>query len=161
VQVHHPLVAPEVPPHPYRLGERRLRQRTRGGEPFEERLIEGDGALHLYLLEHHLRDQHAPGVPRLAPGQVPPVLLEPGDQSFAHRLKLRGVVLGLETDRVHRLLAHERRVLVTSRLNKGNLTPNYQDLYEFTVGFACLEGGAPQMRFARGDPLWARIAGMF
>ncbi len=50
---------------------------------------------------------------------------------------------------------------MTSRLNKGNLPRNYQDLYESTVEFACLEGGAAQMRFARGDPLWARVVGMF
>ena len=91
VQADNAPVAAEVAPHLYSFGERGRGERLDGGETFEEREVEGDRTLHLYLLQHHLGDEDAVGVARASPGQVPPVLLEPGDDGTAYGLDLGGV----------------------------------------------------------------------
>ena len=55
VQTHHPACT--VP-------DRLLRERLHGRESPQESEVERDGALHLYLLQHHLRDEDAVGVAR-------------------------------------------------------------------------------------------------
>ena len=39
-----------------------------------EALVERDCSLHLDLLEHHLRNEDPPGIPRVAPREIPRVL---------------------------------------------------------------------------------------
>ncbi len=50
-----------------------------------------NGALDLNLLQHHLRNEHVPWVPRAAPGQIPGVLQKPGEQGRLDTFPPRGV----------------------------------------------------------------------
>ena len=74
VEVHDPPVAFKVLPDPDGLGQRRFGERIHGWEALQKALVERNCSLHLDLLEHHLRNEDPPGVPRAAPRVIPRVL---------------------------------------------------------------------------------------
>lgn len=73
-EVHDPPVAFKVLPDPDGLGQRRFGERIHGWEALQKALVERNCSLHLDLLEHHLRNEDPPGVPRAAPREIPRVL---------------------------------------------------------------------------------------
>lgn len=74
VEVHDPPVAFKVLPDPDGHGQRCFGERIHGWEALQKALVERNCSLHLDLLEHHLRNEDPPGVPRAAPREIPRVL---------------------------------------------------------------------------------------
>ena len=89
MQIDDAPVTAELLPGPDGLGERRSGERFGGRKSRQEALVERDGSLYLYLLQHYLGDEHPPGVAGAAPRQVPRAFLEPGDQSLLDLPALR------------------------------------------------------------------------
>ena len=90
VQVHGAAVVAQPRPQPDNFRQRRRRQLSHRREPVEKGAILGDYAVHLRLLQHHLREKNAVGTLRSAPGQCAPVAAVPAQQrvpELLHRFR--------------------------------------------------------------------------
>src|SRR5499425_2145242 len=81
VQAAGAAVVAEGTPRLRHLSRAGLRELREGGIAREELVILGDDAIHLRLLQHDLRDEHAIGLARAAPREIASVASVPGEEA--------------------------------------------------------------------------------